>query len=120
YVELLDEGANRSVLMRRHRTGRPTKKEDKPIYGLYQAAMQQLNGARTPKLQDLYLSTNETKDIILKPQKVATELKKYDAAMVGILTSQFEPDPEDRKCPRCPHYFICPAAADGTTLDTHK
>jgi len=120
YVELLDEGTNQSILMRRHRTGRPTKKEDKPIYGLYQAAMQQLNGTRTPKLQVLYLSTNETRDIILKPQKVATELKKYDAAIVGILTSQFEPDPEDRKCPRCPHYFICPASADGMTLHTHR
>ena len=79
--------------------------------------MQQVNKGRNTKLEVIFLSTNETKEIILKPQKIDTDLKKYDNAMIGILTNQFEPDPDERKCPRCPHYFICPAAED--TMSFH-
>lgn len=120
YAEVIDDGRHSSILMRRHRTGRPTKTEDKPIYALYLATMQQVNKGRKTKLEVLFLSTNETKEIILKPQKIDTDLKKYDNAMIGILTNQFEPDPDERKCPRCPHYFICPAAEDTMSLHDLK
>ena len=113
YIQLTENGSGRSVVVQRHRTGRPTKKEeDKPIYGLYQAAMQQVYSEAQQKLQVLYLSTNEAKDVVLTQQKLATRLKKYDEAIVGILQGDYEPKPDDRQCPRCPHYFICPMAED--------
>jgi hypothetical protein len=120
YVEVVEDGPNSSVLMRRHRTGRPTKTEKDPIYALYQAAMQRVNKARNTKLEVLFLSSNETKEITLTAKQIDNALREYDNAMIGILANQFEPDPGERKCPRCPHYFICPAAEDTMSLQDFK
>jgi DNA helicase-2/ATP-dependent DNA helicase PcrA len=112
-AELVEEGPTRSYFVRRHRTGRPTKEEeDKPVYGLYKAAMQQSFPQAKQSLQIHYLSTNETKEVDLTPTKIENRLKKYDEAIAGILRRRFQPIPNDHDCPRCPHYFICPMAGD--------
>ena len=47
------------------------------------------------------------------PEKSArTRLAHYDTAIEGILRGEFPPKPNDRLCPRCPYYFICPAGVD--------
>jgi superfamily I DNA/RNA helicase/Zn-dependent peptidase ImmA (M78 family) len=113
FIEERGNGSSPSVVVQRHRTGKPTKKEeDKPIYGLYQAAMQQAYPDAQKGLQIFYLSTREVKDLVLSQQKIVTRLRKYDEAMLGILKSDYGPKPDDRQCPRCPHYFICPIAED--------
>jgi DNA helicase II / ATP-dependent DNA helicase PcrA len=38
---------------------------------------------------------------------VETRLGRYNAAMAGILRANFPAQPQERECPRCPHYFIC-------------
>lgn len=112
-VELLENVSGKSLLVQRHRTGKPTKEEkDHPIYGLYQTAMQQAYPQATCSLQALYLSTDETKDIILTEIMIKTRLQKYNNAIVGILQRHFPPNPDDYECPRCPHYFICPMGED--------
>jgi hypothetical protein len=40
---------------------------------------------------------------------IGNRLKKYDDAIAGIRAGNFPPKPNDRTCPRCPQYFICPA-----------
>lgn len=114
YAELIGNGSDAELVVRRLRTGRPTKSEaEKPIYGLYQTAAQRAypNGRR--RVQILYLSTDETKDVELTKQQLDNRLKKYDDAMAAILRGSYDPTPDDRECPRCPHYFICPLAEDG-------
>jgi hypothetical protein len=44
-------------------------------------------------------------------KQIALGLEKYDVALIGILRQEFQPLPSDWHCPRCPHYFICPASA---------
>ena len=39
-------------------------------------------------------------------------LKAPKGNIVGILEEEYPPNPSDRVCPRCPHYFICPQAED--------
>ena len=96
----------------RLRTGRLSSKElEKPIYGLYQAAFAAAYPGQAVDVHALSLSTGERKPVDLKPGPVETRLKKYDVAITGILREDFPPEPRDeRQCPRCPHYFICPIA----------
>lgn len=103
-------GAPRAL---RLRTGRASKKEmDKPIYGLYQAAFARTYPGQPLALEVLYLTTGERAPIAFAAGPLQTRLKKYNEAMEGILRRHFPPEGDDRMCPRCPHYFICPAAAD--------
>lgn len=104
----LVEGGDPATVTR-IRTGSPTQSEaKKPIYGLYHEGARQAFGGGH-RLQALYLSTGDVEPIELTPKKVKTRLAKYDEAMRGILKGEFEPTPNERRCPRCPHYFVCAA-----------
>jgi len=110
HVEILEEGTNSVALIQRMRTGRRSKTEsDKEIYALYQRAAQESDLQAQSRIQILYLATDEVEDVEMSARKIDSRLEKYDAAMAGILQEQFHPTPDDRRCPRCPHYFICPA-----------
>lgn len=107
------EGDAEAPTVIRLRTGRASKSElAKPIYGLYQAAVEQHYPGRPPAVRVFSLSTGEQETVTLKPGPLSTRLGKYDEAIAGILRGSFPPKPDDRQCPRCPHYFICPAAED--------
>ena len=109
HVEVLDDGFE---IVERLRTGRPTKSEaDKNIYGLY-AAAREAEPSVLRNLQIRYLSTDEVKPIALSPSVIKTRLNRYNKAIGGILRGDFPPRPDDRFCPRCPHYFICPKGED--------
>ena len=101
------------LVIRRFKTGRPTKTEveRKPIYGLLRRAADELSSGTDARVEILYLSDNTTVPALLKPRSVETRLAKYEAAMKGISEGEFYPIVSEHDCPRCPHYFICPAAA---------
>jgi hypothetical protein len=65
----------------------------------------------TVEAEVLYLSTGEMRDATPKDSSIAKSLAKYDEAFAGISQGRFEPIPSDWYCPRCPHYFVCPAPA---------
>ena len=93
-------------VVRRLRTGRPPKKVDDNIYALYHsAATQELGEAR---VEALYLTTDEAKLVPMSAKVIDNRLEKYDAAIAGIRAGRFPAKPDDRTCPRCPQYFICP------------
>ena len=95
------------VVVRRLRTGRAPKKVDDDIYALYQfAAAQELGEAR---VQALFLTSDEVVPISMSGKVIDNRLAKYDEAIAGIRKGHFPPKPNDRTCPRCPQYFICPA-----------
>ena len=105
-------GATQTVVVQRVRTGQASAREHKKsIYALYQAAAEQAYPGARQQVQTLSLSNDEVVDIPLSPGAVATELQRYDGAISGILAGRFDPAPDDRKCPRCPHYFTCPAGS---------
>ena len=113
YTELHVDHSGSRLVLQRIRTGKPTKTEsERPVYGLYHAAARQLHPHVQPQLQTLYLSTNEVRDITLTPQQLANRLKKYEEAIAGIRQRQFGAVQNERECPRCPHYFICPLAEE--------
>ncbi|MCK5747145.1 MAG: PD-(D/E)XK nuclease family protein, partial [Oricola sp.] len=100
------------LVVRRLRTGRPPKsKIDDDIYALYhEAATRELGGAQ---VEALFLTTDEARPVPMTPTVINNRLKKYDEAIAGICAGLFPPIPNERECPRCPQYFICPALPAG-------
>ena len=110
----VEKGSDGPVV-RRLRTGRPPKKIDDDIYALYHhAARQELGSAR---VEALFLTTDEAKPVPMSDQVISNRLKKYDQAMAGIRTGNFPAKPNDRQCPRCPQYFICPSVPAASPKD---
>jgi DNA helicase-2/ATP-dependent DNA helicase PcrA len=112
-AELIEEGG-RAVRLQRLRTGRVSSREkDQPVYALYHKAASIEYPGVEKQVQALYLATGEAVDVVLTERQIETGLARYDSALAGILAGDFHPEPSDRRCPRCPHYFTCPAAEDG-------
>ena len=110
--DFLEEDSENIPTVTRFRTGRPTSSEaDSNIYAIYQTAVEKAFGGKG-KLKIYYLSTGHTEEVNMTKRKVATRQGYYEAAMKGILAGQFPPSADDWTCPRCPHYFICPAGED--------
>jgi hypothetical protein len=103
HVEISPEGP----VVRRLRTGKPPKKIDDDIYALYHAGAARAYGKA--RIEALYLTTDETVPVEMSAKVIAGRLKKYDDAIAGIRAGKFPAKPNDRMCPRCPQYFICPA-----------
>lgn len=102
-------------VVRRLRTGRPPKKKpDDDIYALYLfGAAQELGAAR---VEVLYLTTDEVVEVNMSDRVIGNRLQKYDSAIAGIRAGNFPPKLNDRNCPRCPQYFICPAVPGGGNM----
>lgn len=108
HVESRDDS---SEVLQRLRTGRISSSEkDKNVYALYQRIARRDSPHR--EVQIVSLSTDAVESVSLREQTVDARLTRYDEAMCGILTGHFPPQPSERECPRCPHYFICPLAED--------
>lgn len=113
YVELVEEADSATLLFRQTRTGRPpAKTPDDDIYSLFHAiAAEQFPQAR-PRVEVLYLSTDEIIELNLSRRTINTRLKHYDDAIASILSGEFPPEVSDHQCPRCAHFFTCPKAED--------
>ncbi len=110
HVEVLSDG---SEVVERLRTGHPTKSEvGKDIYALYVTAARAAQPRVRRTVQVRYLSVDQVDPIDLKPGTIQTRLNHYNDAIRGILRQDFSPRPNDRICPRCPHYFVCPLGED--------
>ncbi len=110
-IEIIEDNTGLSVLIRRLRTGHLSQSErNKDIYALYQVGAKHAYPMAKHKIELISLSTDQTDEIKLTPKQISTRIERYDAAIAGILRKEFSALPNDRECPRCPHYFICPAA----------
>lgn len=111
-VDLTDEQGNPAVVVRRVKTGRPTKSEsDKDLYALLQEAAVREHGS-VARVEISYLATGETEPVELTKKKIKSRIEKYDEAMAAISRGEFPSKPDDYECPRCAHYFVCPAAQE--------
>ena len=93
--------------LRRIRTGRPPTRLDKRhLHAMMLAAgRQSLPGAGRFEIQ--YLTTNDTVPISLDGV-IDGRLDDTRQALRDAAAGRYPPTPDDG-CPRCPHYFICPA-----------
>lgn len=90
----------------RLRTGRaPKTPPDDDIYALYHVAAAALKPAA---IGAHFLGCDTRVEVPMSDRVVANRLAKYCAAIEGIAAGAFPPRPDERSCPRCPQYFVCP------------
>lgn len=114
HIELIENGSETTLIIRHTRTGRPpsSKPPDDSLYGLYYTlAAEHFPRARVC-IQVIYLSTDETIELDLKPRTVATRTGHYDTAIDSILAGEFPHTPAEHLCSACAHLFTCPKAEE--------
>jgi DNA helicase II / ATP-dependent DNA helicase PcrA len=113
YMELIESTDGPTVLFRQTRTGKPpTKMPDDAAYAIFYAIAAEHFPQVRPRVEILYLSTDQIIELKLSQRTINTRLKHYDDAISGILSRDFPPEVSDHQCPRCAHFFTCPKAED--------
>ncbi len=113
YIELIEGADGETILFRHTRTGKPpARTPDDDAYALFYALAAQHFPQMRPRVEILYLSTDEIIELNLSQRTINTRLKHYDDAISGILAGEFPPEVSDHQCPRCAHFFTCPKAED--------
>jgi DNA helicase-2/ATP-dependent DNA helicase PcrA len=108
-VDEIESGCRGSFVVRRLRTGRPSKTPDhRTLHALMaEAGKQTLGPGGRFELQ--YLTTNEAVEISFA-RVMDSRLNKCREALAGIAAGYYPAIPNNREdCPRCPQYFICSA-----------
>lgn len=109
-------GSQGTLVYRRVRTGRKsTKEEDQLIYALYLMAARHGPGPAV-QVEAIHLGEDVVTPIGLTPRKMANREEKVREIAARILAGEFPPDPDDRTCPRCPHYVSCGPVPAGTLV----
>jgi DNA helicase II / ATP-dependent DNA helicase PcrA len=99
-------GADGSVHVQRIRTGRQTKSEaGKPIYALMRRGAELKYPGKRINVETFYLATNET--VLVPPKNDEKLIGEYKDAIVAIESGDFHAEPDARRCPNCPCYFMC-------------
>lgn len=96
------------IQVQRLRTGRkPKTPPDDDIYALYHL------GARGAALQGEigvhFLGSDAGVSVPMSDTVLRNRTEKYRLAIDGIAKGYFPPMVDERRCPRCPQYFVCAA-----------
>jgi hypothetical protein len=104
---------NGMIVLRRVRTGTKRSDEyDDLTYALYQLAGEARFG-RHFTLEALHLTDEVTEEVSITSRKVQNRKEKTDDMLKAIAAGEFPTDLDAVRCPRCPHFFVCPAVPEG-------
>lgn len=103
------EGA---VCLERHTFRKPPPNGAVPSearLSLLHEAARQAGGGEEVVVRQRYLRTGDVLPVPDKPKQRAKHLAHYEAALRGVALQMFPASPDDEKsCPACPFFFICP------------
>ena len=109
-AEMLDG----KVVLRRVRTGHRTKDEyDGLEYTLYRLAGE-VHFKDGFVVEALHLTDGVMEFVEISDEKFGNRRDKTQAMLSGINSGNFPTEINSVTCPRCPHFFICPAAPKGS------
>jgi DNA helicase II / ATP-dependent DNA helicase PcrA len=102
-----------AVILRRVRTGKKRSDEyDKLGYTLYHLAGQTKFGDAY-SVEAVHLTDNLVERVTITAQKMDNRVTKSSEMLAALNAGWFPPEVDAISCPRCPHFFICPAACRG-------
>jgi superfamily I DNA/RNA helicase len=108
-AEMLDG----KVVLRRVRTGYRTKEEyDGLEYTLYRLAGE-VHFKDGFAVEALHLTDGVMEFVEISDEKFGNRRDKTEGMLSGINAGNFPTEINPVTCPRCPHFFICPAAPKG-------
>lgn len=103
-----------TVVLRRVRTGYKRSDEyDRLEYTLYMIAAQAHFGVAY-RFEALHLTDDTFEAVTITSQKLEKRRTKSDELLSGVMAGRFPSEPDSVTCPRCPHFFICPAPPSGS------
>lgn len=112
-VDVSRESGRTALVVRRIRTGRPsTTESEDPVYSLYRVAADHAFPGSATSVEIVYVAADESRIVDRTAKQIAGHVAKYDDAMQAIARGDFPPTPSEHDCPRCPYFFICPAAGE--------
>jgi hypothetical protein len=104
---------NGMIVLRRVRTGAKRSEEyDDLTYALYQLAGEAHFGRRF-RLEALHLTDEVAEEVPITTRKLQNRKEKTQDMLKAIAAGQFPMTLDAVRCPRCPHFFICAAIAEG-------
>lgn len=102
-----------TVILRRVRTGYRTQQEyDGLEYTLYHLAGAAHFG-RGFIVEALHLTDETMEPVPITSKKLSNRREEADKMLAAIGAGAFPPKIDAVTCPRCPHFFICPASPKG-------
>jgi DNA helicase-2/ATP-dependent DNA helicase PcrA len=109
--------ASGMVLLRRIKTGKvpkdPKDEEDEWIYTLYHLSASKRYGSGQYAVEAVHLTSNTCTPIAPSAKKMTGRKEKVAQTIRSIRAGAFPPKRDDFSCPRCPHFFYCPALPEG-------
>lgn len=108
--QLIVEGSG--TTLRTIRIGRATTTEtDRLSNSLLLKAAAQFHGPGAT-VETFHVATGETTAVSQTATKLGNRLTTSAEIAGKIAAGEFPPEPSDWECPRCKHFFLCPAPAD--------
>ena len=106
----LPDGA---VVLRRVRTGhRRSDEYDRLDYALYHLAGEARFGSGYT-VEALHLTDETIETVTITGKKLTNRRSRSSEMLQSLAEGRFPPEIDAVTCPRCPHFFICPAAPSG-------
>jgi DNA helicase-2/ATP-dependent DNA helicase PcrA len=104
---------NGAVILRRVQTGRKRSDEyDRLDYTLYHLAGE-THFSSGFTVEALHLTDGTSEPVPITAKKLGNRRSLSDAILKEIAAGNFPPKIDAVTCPRCPHFFVCPAVAAG-------
>ena len=102
------------VRLRLLKTGRKGSfKGDGTIHGLFEAGAVKTFGWDGYEVEVLHLTDGGLTPISLSQRQVMSRLQKSERLVRDLRQGKFPAAPDPMVCPRCPHFFLCPALPEG-------
>lgn len=90
----------------------PDKITPDHVLTLYDIAAEQSFSGRKHRIMVTYMTTGDSMEVTISRPERENGKRTFEKALRGINAGDFSPRPDDRKCPYCPHYFICPSISN--------
>ena len=104
---------NGTVVLRRLHTGyRRSDEYDRLEYSLYHLAGRKKFGAGFA-VEAIHLTDDIVETVTITPQKISNRQATSDSMLQKIAAGKFPVQVDGVTCPRCPHFFVCPAVPSG-------
>jgi superfamily I DNA/RNA helicase len=104
------ESAEGAITVRRFKTGKsPSKQDIEHSEALVVHAIGLENPDAEINLRKIYLTDDVVMDIKVTSKVAGNRKVKYEEAIAGIGENRFPPVVNDRNCPHCSYFFICPS-----------
>jgi DNA helicase-2/ATP-dependent DNA helicase PcrA len=111
YAEIVTNNSDTQLLIQEMCFGPPPSKPPYEHYhALYDAAATDAHPGVRVRIQSVYMSNGDVVDVTVTQSSRKASLSRYEMVIQGISRGEFEARPDDRRCPYCPCFFICPAA----------